>query len=262
MIRLARTIAITFGVLLAAAGNAQAITFGEFDGNRHPNVGAMVITIGSPPRPATLCSGTLISPTVFLTASHCVDFLVTTLGGDPSDVAVTFDPVFDRATVTLHSGTAHQHPLYGSGGQSDGHDIATIVLDEPVLDRAPAQLPTRNQLAEMALGEEWFTAVGYGLVRTDKREGPNAFTTNNQRNFVTQGFLSLQPAWLNLSMNPSTDNGGACYGDSGGPHFLRDTDLLVSITITGDTPCRATDKTYRTDTDSARAFLDEFVTLP
>jgi hypothetical protein len=36
----------------------------------------------------------------------------------------------------------------------------------------------------------------------------------------------------------------------------------VSTTITGDAMCRATDKTYRLDTASARAFLDDFVVLP
>jgi hypothetical protein len=59
-------------------------------------------------------------------------------------------------------------------------------------------------------------------------------------------------------------DGGTCFGDSGGPHFLGDagSNLLVSTTITGDAMCRATDKTYRLDTASARAFLDDFVVLP
>jgi secreted trypsin-like serine protease len=74
----------------------------------------------------------------------------------------------------------------------------------------------------------------------------------------------LEEAWLLLSMNPSTGSGGTCYGDSGGPHFLGgvDSNLIVSITITGDAWCRATDKTYRLDTPAARAFLDDFVRLP
>lgn len=65
-------------------------------------------------------------------------------------------------------------------------------------------------------------------------------------------------------MQPSTGDGGTCYGDSGGPHFLGgvDSNLIVSITVTGDAMCRATDKTYRIDTASARAFLDDFVSVP
>ena len=42
-------------------------------------------------------------------------------------------------------------------------------------------------------------------------------------------------------------NGGTCYGDSGGPYFIhldgQDTDIVASITVTGDAPCKVTDKT-------------------
>ena len=76
--------------------------------------------------------------------------------------------------------------------------------------------------------------------------------------------LDQLKAWLPLSMNPSTGNGGTCYGDSGGPHFLGglDSDLIASITITGDAWCRASDKTDRVDTPAARDFLDDYVALP
>jgi hypothetical protein len=71
---------------------------------------------------------------------------------------------------------------------------------------------------------------------------------------------------MTLSMNVSTGDGGTCYGDSGGPHFLGagadETDVVASITVTGDAVCKATDKTYRMDTDSARDYLEAFVDLP
>jgi hypothetical protein len=63
-------------------------------------------------------------------------------------------------------------------------------------------------------------------------------------------------------MNPATGNGGTCYGDSGGPNFLGDTDVIAAITITGDSVCRSTNVVYRLDTESARAFLRQYVTLP
>ena len=69
-------------------------------------------------------------------------------------------------------------------------------------------------------------------------------------------------SWIQLSMNPSTGSGGTCYGDSGGPHFLADTNTVVSLTVTGDRWCRATDVTYRLDIEPARAFLGQFLTLP
>jgi secreted trypsin-like serine protease len=70
-------------------------------------------------------------------------------------------------------------------------------------------------------------------------------------------FNSLNGGYLRLSQNPSTGNGGTCFGDSGGPIFLtvNGQQTLVAITITGDTVCRSTNVTYRLDTASARQFF-------
>lgn len=245
---------------LALAGGAQGIVFGQLDENRHPNVGALIFEDENGDR-GILCSGTLISPTVFLTASHCTAFLVS-IGVEPDDVWVTFDPTFDEASPLL-GGTYHTNPLFGvSPSFADTHDIAVVVLDAPAAGVTPARLPTQNQLDGMALKSQRFTAVGYGTVRETKTKGPQSLFFDGQRRFAEQSFLSLGKAWLRLSMNPSTGSGGTCYGDSGGPHFIGTSSVVASITVTGDRFCRATDVTYRTDTASARAFLDDFVTLP
>jgi Trypsin len=263
-----RTKLVLVGVALLAvlaASPAQAITFGQLDGNRHPQVGALVAEYNAPGVKDVLCTGTLISPTVFLSAGHCTDYL-TSIGTDPHDIWVTFDPSFD-ADSPLIRGTFHTDPDYGfsgPGGFSDAHDLSVTVLDTPVTSVTPARLPTRNLLSRLDLRGQRFTAVGYGTVRTIKQTGPNALFWDPQRRFAGQGFLALRPRWLSLSMNPSTGSGGTCYGDSGGPHFLGGVtgNKIVSVTVTGDTACRATDVTYRLDTDSARAFLDDYVTLP
>ena len=253
---------------LIAVAPAQAITFGEVDGNRHPNVGALLADYAADsPGPEQLCTGTLIDDRVFLTAAHCTAYLES-LGID--DVWVTFAPSWDEdqaSTAGLIAGQYVTHPEFGTGGQSDTHDIAVVLLDQDA-DVAPAQLPTAGLLdqlkAQHQLDDRTFTAVGYGLVRDDKRTGPHAFYSDGVRRYALQEALSLQKSWLLLSMNPSTGNGGTCYGDSGGPHFLGgvESNLVVSITVTGDAMCRATDKTYRLDTASARDFLDDFVVLP
>lgn len=261
---------LTLPVILAAtlilAAPANAITFGQLDGNRHPYVGALFADYDpSVPGQDLLCTGTLISPRVFLTASHCTEFLPA-IGVDPDEVFVSFaaEPTTPdgapKPTTKLLGGTYHTHPQYGVGG--DPHDIGVIVLDNAYTKATPARLPTLNQLDSMNLKGQRFTTVGYGSVRDIKQTGPNALFFDGKRRFVTQAFSALNKVWLKLSMNPSTGSGGTCYGDSGGPHFLGDTNLVVSLTVTGDTPCRASDVTYRTDTASARAFLRNFVTLP
>jgi hypothetical protein len=40
------------------------------------------------------------------------------------------------------------------------------------------------------------------------------------------------------------------------------TEQLVSITVTADVPCKATDSTYRTDTPAVLAFIDSITSAP
>jgi len=250
--------------LALAAGPASAITFGKPDGNLHPNVGAVLAELDDEsPGLDLLCSGTLIAPRVFLTASHCTAYLESQ---DISDVWVTFALSYDEDSTSmagLFAGTYHTHPLYASGGADNTFDIATVVLDEAP-GRTPAQLPEVGVLNRLrstgAIKRKTFTAVGYGTVREDKTGGPHAFFFDGIRRYALQSYLSLQKAWLNLSMQPSTGDGGTCYGDSGGPHFLGgvQSNRIVTVTVTGDAMCRATDKTYRLDTPWSRNFLEQF----
>jgi hypothetical protein len=263
---------VVLALLLSFAIPALAITFGEPDGDGHPNVGSIVLRLGDG-RLFQSCSGTLISETVFLTASHCTIFLDSFLEAFPgSAVLVTFDPTISPSG-TFFTGTWYTNPNYngfqGKYGSSDPGDVAVIVLDEsPGL--TPARLPQPGLLdhlkSEGTLKDTRFTAVGYGTVRDTIRTGFDAIMENLDRNRSEQGFLSLTKAWLTLPMTYPNGNGGTCYGDSGGPHFIhldgQETDIVASITVTGDAPCKATDKTYRMDTESARSFLGDFVDLP
>jgi secreted trypsin-like serine protease len=245
---------------VVAVTPAAAITGGTVDGNAHPEVGAMLADFGNG-QLNVLCTGTLISPRVFLSAAHCTDYLAS-LG--ITDVYVTFDPSWNPTSPgTAYHGTYYTDPDYGysgKGGSSDPHDIAVVVLDSAINSITPAELPSPGVLDNLDLKSAGFTAVGYGTVREVKTKGPNALFFDGVRRYAEQSFLSLQKAWLNLDMNFSTGSGGTCYGDSGGPHFYGgpSSNQLVSTTITGDSVCRATDKTYRLDTASALNFLHSF----
>lgn len=261
-------------LLAATSAPAFAITFGTADGNGHPEVGSIVVKV---PNEGVFqwCSGTLIAPQVFLTASHCTAPIAQYLADHPDwQFLVTFDPIIDTTgiTGTFYTGTPHTNPLYGTGGQNDPHDIAVITLDTAP-PMTPAALPTAGQFDGMAadhtLNGTRFTAVGYGSTRDSIKKGPQGIDSSNvERQTVDQGFRFLTSAWLAFNMLPtgSNDSGGTCYGDSGGPHFLHlgdaETNIVAAITITGDTQCKSLDKDYRTDSPSARAFLGQFVTLP
>ena len=223
---------------LAIAALGQAITFGENDNGRHPFVGSLVGEIDG--TKFQWCSGTLVSPTVFVTAGHCL--VGTEEAGIP--IWVTFDDVIDAdadgavdPAVTLHDGTAHVHPNWGfpgaGGNASDPHDLAVFVLDSPVNMALYGQLPTAGLLDSVDKRTARFTAVGYGTVRDDKTGGFKSFELGTRRKLATQEELSLAKAWVEFSMNPSTGNGGTCYGDSGGPHFLGvgSTETRVTVSV-------------------------------
>ncbi len=84
------------------------------------------------------------------------------------------------------------------------------------------------------------------------------------RMFAFSSFNALSVGYLRLSQNPATDDGGTCFGDSGGPNFFEvdGKQILAATTVTGDTVCRATNVVYRLDRAAAREFLGDFVTLP
>src|SRR4051812_2638733 len=246
-----RTALLASLIALVAVAPASAITNGSPDGNGHPNVGGLVASKAYSDGTWTYCSGTLISPTVFLTAAHCED---------GSKVRVTFSSAYKPGDKT-YTGTWHADPAYNQS-QSDPHDIAVVVFDKPVKGIAPAVLPKAGSLSKLS-GDQQFTSVGYGAYEvTSGAGGGHQYLYNDVRGVATGTLNTTTNAWLKISMNPAHGDGGTCYGDSGGPNFLGSSNVLAATTITGDAVCRSTNVDYRLDTPSARNFLAPYVALP
>ena len=146
---------VVSGVLAAAAG---AITTNGFpDNGRHPNVGAILVPARSGVGYAEVCSGTLVSATLFLTASHCAAFLES----DPRPEFVTFDEttVEDNPTGLIPA-TAITNPSYKSGYRND---VSLMRLETPVTGITPAKLPPLGYLDTLDLKQSTkMTVVGYG----------------------------------------------------------------------------------------------------
>jgi Trypsin len=249
---------ILAGALLVTLGlvaPANAIVYGQPDGNKHPEVGALLAHHAYSDGTWEACSGTLISPKVFLTAAHC------DLGF--RRVAVTFDTVYHAATGTTYWGTWHANPGFNQR-QSDPGDIAVVVLDRaPGI--TPARLPEAGSLSGLPRGTK-FTSVGYGAQAVTSGPGGLTYHYADIRYRGVGSLNTVTPSWLRISGNPATGDAGTCYGDSGGPNFLgagaTETRIVAGTTITGDAICRATNVDYRMDTTTARSFLKNYVTLP
>lgn len=246
-------VATALAAALTIPATAGAITNGSPDGSGHPDVGGLVADTQYSDGTWIYCSGTLVSPTVVLTAAHCAE-------GNASDrVRFTFSSAY-QAGDRVYAGTFHGDPAYDQA-QSDPHDIAVIVLDKAVKGIAPARLPAAGSLSGLS-GSQQFTSVGYGAYAVTNQPGGHQYLYDDVRGVATGTLNSINASWLRISMNPSTGNGGTCYGDSGGANFLGTTNILAASTITGDAVCRSTNVDYRLDTVSARSFLRAYLALP
>src|SRR5262245_6950611 len=252
---------------------AGAIVGGEIDGEQHPNVGMFYFTQGGA---RFRCSGTLVSPTILLTAAHC------TKGS--TDVRVTFDSVAQpdpmRATdpgdpSRFIAGTAFAHPDWNEKLQlKDLLDIGVVELDAPAASIwpgiTPAPLPGAGLLDELVakggLKQTAFVVVGYGVFFEQPESTPRTPTAVRDltRRFTAARLQNINGETVKLqeSSGDAKLGGGTCFGDSGGALLLNG--LLVGDTSWGGSQwCTGGAGGYqRTDTPGARAFLGLFVNLP
>lgn len=116
-----------------------------------PAIGCYLIQGG----PGGLCTATLVQPDVLLTAAHCVD---TAGSGDTWDNAANVweSSVQGRPAIA----EAHAHPLYEEYDSWYAHDIAVLILEEPIEDIDWIPVNTTN--VDHTWGDRWLHYVGYG----------------------------------------------------------------------------------------------------
>lgn len=265
MRRVMLVLAALAAALLAHAAPGGAIVGGELDNGLHPEVGAVVVTRGDDVGP--LCSGVLISPTVFLTAAHCMT---------RQQYRVTFESPFTKNSK-MYEGKFHPHPLFDpdrdrSPYDPSPYDIAVIVFNNEVEGITPARLPAAGLLDSMKKAGELtqateFTAVGYGFLGYENGPGgQQRLPGQRTRRYAVSSFDALAPSYLHLSQNAATGDGGTCAGDSGGPNYLgagdNETDVIAGITVSGDVYCKATNVPLRVDIKKVRDLIGNFVELP
>jgi Trypsin len=243
--------------ILLAGGVAQAIINGELDRgpSAHPYVGAYVAKVEGELLP--VCSGTLISPRVFLTAGHCTEFEIE----KDRPVYVSFDPTYKPGASELIKGTPYLHPKYCISTPEDNvdcapevptvplaaresrYDVGVVVLDEPVSMATYGALPKAGLVGTLDEGQR-LTIVGYGVNRyaidisgeppplpqpvyPDVRYRATVRLLNTKNPDVGDQFVKT------TGIGIGGGGEGSCYGDSGGPLFVADQQTIVGVTSFG-----------------------------
>ena len=246
----------------AVTEQPSRVTNGELDGSAHPAVVLLLMEVGG--KPAWRCTGTLVSPTVVLTAGHCT--------GEPgelsgirvfteSDVENGDNSYPYRGRNSVEAKAWASHPAY-TNAAFYLHDVGMIRLAKAVNLPATAygQIPTRDQLDALKPSNSTrFTAVGYGLQRINPAQVENDLTRMKAEPHLLQintGFTG--PFSLLLSNNASS--GGTCFGDSGGPNYLGSSSVVAGVTSFGlNGSCGGTGGVFRLDRQDVLDFVNGFI---
>ena len=210
----------------------------------------------------SICSGSALSSTVFLTAAHCFDpvpepALVSFKSGPPFSLAADFTP-----------GTFHLHPGWCLGcgpglAGADFHDVAVIELNAPVTLVAFAQLPSR--LARRRAPDE-----DARRRRRLRRAGIHPRRGEAHRGVPVHAVLRSEPLiqsnnvqsveFIKLTANPAQGKGGICFGDSGGPDLLSGTAIVLAVnTFVTNGNCTGVTYSNRVDLPEILDFIKDFL---
>lgn len=242
-------LAVVLVTMLVIVGGVSAITHGELDGEGHPFVGLMVAQ-DADGNPLWRCSGTLLSPTLYLTAGHCTE-------APAAKAQIWFDTDVESGIPDNGypfngdvGGTTYTHPDYDPNAFYL-YDLGVVVLDAAVEMDDYGILPEKDVLdrykTKRGHSKVYFTAVGYGL----QRSNPVHVEAERIRMVAYPKLIQINTGYVgdySLLLSNNAHTGGTCFGDSGGPNFFKDSLVVGGVTSYGKNGnCAGTGGVYRVD---------------
>ena len=259
---------MAFGV----ASVAYAITNGQPDGDDHPYVG--LIVFDDDDGPAWRCSGALIAPDVVLTAGHCTDGAVAARVW--FDEIVEGNPDYPWGGPSAGEGIPYTNPDYRSDenpyGGGNGlpafsyRDVGVVVLSEPVpvgVVGEYAALPAAG-FVDTLKNKTDIDFVGYGVQEEIRGGGPPYWVGLRNRLYAPSQLVSGKfvhsAEFMRLSLNASQDKGGTCFGDSGGPDLLGETNTVLAVnSYVTNYNCAGVGYSSRVDIPEILEWIDGFM---
>ena len=278
MRRLLVLVASVVALLSMGTPSAQAIT-GNFEPDfEHEYVG-LVVFYDENGEFAHRCTGSLISPTVFLTAGHCV--VIDDATGElatsariyfQQDAGADYDPVTDTPASSgyPYTGGVTAHTFYAFDYQgitvpATNNDVGLVILDEPYELDTYGSLAAPGTLELYGTGPDArVTVSGYGV--TYVNGNPAATISYRSRLMVDTWIIGTGGVAnginVQLSSAPGRGGGGTCFGDSGGPTLLYGTDTIVAVTSFGMSRnvCGGTEFNFRVDTVAVQEWMQSVLT--
>jgi hypothetical protein len=243
--------------------------------------------------PLQVCSGSLVTPTLYLTAAHCVaepraahaeiwlsegpimpdiDYLLA-LFLDPNftgscDYSPAFDgyPCFGDAGGTPHAHTEFCFECRTGLSKAVVRDVAVVTLDRPLTVSRYAQLPAPGQVDGLA-NRTPIDEAGYGVQVQIKVPGKffgqpvpsHRWAGAGQRMRATSELVAGSFAHSDEFIRYTLNDGGTCFGDSGGPDLLGGTDTVLAVnSFVTNGNCSGVAYSQRVDVPEVLAWIDGF----
>lgn len=258
--RLLASFALVLALTAIAAAPALAITDGEPDGNGHPYVGMMVMQ-DEDGVPISFCTGTMLSATVFLTAGHCTHQMAhAEIFFDP-DIFANY-PANGWPSTGVVGGTPITHPDFDPN-RFYYRDLGVVVLDDPYPMATYGVLPGMNELDALKPSRRTtFTSVGYGYQKSYPLAAFWKTAWSGVRMVAHPHLLGNvdNRGDFSLALSNNANTGGLCFGDSGGPTFLGDSNVVAGVgSYVFNYPCGGLGGIFRTDRGWSLDWLDTFL---